>query len=350
MIPGTFSETYRQDSVIIRTKTQWAIVILSLLILLTFPLFLSGYWLVVLNLILTTIVAVMGLHIITGLCGQLSLGHAAIVAVGAYTTGILVNEFGFSFWACLPIAGIAAGVIGVIFGAPSLRIKGFYLAMSTLAAQFILLWLIERPLSDITGGSIGMYVAPPTIAGINLGGGGPSFFYLGLFFAVVAILVAKNLQRSRMGRAWIAIRDNDLAASIMGINIFKYKTLAFFIGCFFAGIAGWLWAANMGSLHPTMFSLKESIWFLGMVVVGGMGSTAGVVMGVLGIRLIDMAASYAAASLGMAFPTMRGQIFSALAILVFGGTVTAFLVFEPRGMYHWWEMFKRSYRLHPYSY
>ena len=153
-----------------------------------------------------------------------------------------------------------------------------------------------------------------------------------------------------MGRAWIAIRDNDLAAHIMGIDLFRYKTLAFFTGCFFAGVGGWLWAANLSWLSPTMFSLKESIWYVGMLIVGGMGSVAGAVMGVVAIRLLDLLSTFLAAYALMLFPTMQGTIPSAFAIILFGMVVLVFLIFEPRGMAHWWEVFKRSYRLHPYSY
>ena len=349
MIPGNINESYERDGAIIRTRTQWLLVIISLLFMLTFPMILPSYWVSTLNFALVAVVIVLGLHVITGLCGQISLGHSAMVAVGAYTTGVLVVKFGVNYWACLPVAMIMSGLVGLVFGAPSLRIKGFYLAMSTLAAQFIIMWLINHPFYDLTDGGVGLYVPPPTIVGINFGEK-PNFFYLALFFAIVIIVIVRNLQRSRVGRALVAIRDNDLAASIMGINVFSYKLIAFFIGCCIAGIGGWLWTINALVITPQMFTLSESIWYLGMIIVGGMGSTTGAVAGAMFIRLLDLLSGFLSAQIAIWAPVIGALALSTFNYILFGVVVIVFLIFEPRGIYHLWENFKLSYRLYPYSY
>jgi branched-chain amino acid transport system permease protein len=348
MIPGDFSQSYERDIAIFRTKTQWVVMVIGLAIMLTFPLFMSNYWLSLFNFIFVTVIAVLGLHLVTGLCGQISLGQSALMCVGAYTVGVLSVKFGISVWACLPLAGLVTGLIGMIFGAPALRVKEFYLAMSTLAAQFIIVWVVSH-LEEWTGGQLGMYVPPATIGGFS--SASPSnLFYIGFILTIVMIAVAKNIQRTRVGRAFIAIRDNDIAAEVMGINLFRYKLLAFFIGCFFAGIAGWMWAMYLQNINPSQFTLKESLWMLGMVIVGGMGSTTGAVMGAVFVRGLDMIADYASAWAGTVFPTIGEQAFTAFSLIIFGLVIVIFLIYEPRGLYHRWELFKASYRLHPYAY
>ena len=238
---GTRNYTYAQDMAIFRTKTQWALLFIFLVILFTAPLYLRNYWLGIVNLIGITIVAATGLNILTGYCGQLSIGHAGFMAVGAYTSAILTSSFGVPFPLALISAGLSAGVIGMIFGIPSLRVKGFYLAISTIAAQLIILWVINH-WTGVTGGFNGMSVPYMSIGGLQLRSESASSISLSIV-TIFTVFLAKNLARTRVGRAFIAIRDNDLAAEVMGINLFRYKLLAFFIGCFFAGIAGSLTGA-----------------------------------------------------------------------------------------------------------
>ena len=167
---------------------------------------------------------------------------------------------------------------------------------------------------------------------------------------VVMTFFAKNIQRTRTGRNFVAIRDNDLAAEVMGINLFRTKLLAFFIGCFFAGVAGWLWTHFYGWITPDQFNFQLSLWFLGMIIIGGMGSTTGAIMGAIAIRLMDKAVDPLASVVGSAFPSWSTQVAPALSLIVFALVVMFFILVEPKGLYHRWERIKLYYRLHPFAY
>ena len=351
MLPsGTFNTRPEQDMAIVRTRAQWILLLVGIAFCFTLGLLLSDEWLVWLIVLGMYIVAVLGLHIMTGLCGQFSMGQAAFMAVGAYTTGVLCSQYGLSPWMTLPLSGIFAGLIGLIFGTPALRIKGFYLVMATIAAQFIVIWMIrESPKIGLpTGGVYGIAVPKLTMAGESLSYS--EFWWVVLAVVVVMTYFAKNIQRTRTGRNFVAIRDNDLAAEVMGINLFRNKLLAFFIGCFFAGIAGWLWAHFYGWITPNQFDFKLSLWFLGMIIIGGMGSTTGAIMGAVAIRLMDKAVDPLASLIGDAFPSLSVQVAPALSLIVFALVVVFFILVEPKGLYHRWERIKLYYRLHPFAY
>ena len=349
---GTYDTSYAKDMAIVRTPLQWGLLAVSFAFLIAFPHFSGEYVLSVATLTGISLIAVFGLHITTGLCGQINLGQAAFMGVGAYTSAILTTV-GVPFILALPCAGIMAGITGMIFGAPSLRVKELYLAMATLAAQFIIVYIILRidNLTGIklTGGALGLRV-PWASVGDFVFDSTMQIYYLGAAVAVIAGLVARNITRSRVGRAFIAVRDNDLAAEVMGVNIYGYKLLAFFTGCFFAGIAGSLWAHYLTYLQPGQFPLKDSVWMVGMLVIGGMGSTLGAVMGTIFIRLIDVLTYYISPLLSGAFPELPTNISFAVSLVVFSIVIILFLVFEPRGLSHRWGIFKASYRLWPYSY
>jgi len=299
---GYYDESYGQDMAIVRTRLQWVILIGGLVLLFALPIFASGRILSVLNAIAITLIAVHGINILTGYCGQISLGQSAFVAVGAYITGILTSKLGFSFWACLTCSALGAGLVGLIFGLPSVRIKGFYLAMSTLAAQFIIPVVIANPLSGITGGWDSLVVKPIEIGGVVFRTQA-SMFYIIIPLAVLMTFFAKNLVRTGTGRAFIAIRDNELAAEVQGINVFAYKLLAFFICSVYAGVAGCLTAYWIKALNPTNFTLMNSIWYVGMMIVGGMGSTAGAVFGVVFLRTLEEITKISSSYLATIFVT-----------------------------------------------
>lgn len=347
MLPsGIFNVKLEQDVAILRTKTQWFLLILGLVILFTTPLYLSDYWLRWIIYIGIASIAVLGLHVLTGLCGQISIGQAAFVGVGAYTTAILTSKASLSPWLALPLAGIMAGLVGLIFGAPSLRIKGFYLAMSTLAAQAIIIWCFLN--IDWLGGTNGMSLKPLTLGGLSLRDPGV-FFFLTMGILIVMTFFAKNLQRTKTGRAFIAIRDNELAAEVMGINLFLYKLLAFFIGCFFAGIAGWLWAYSQNYVSALSFGVTESVWYLGMLIIGGVGSTTGALLGTSGIKFLDIIVDHFGRII-KDYTSLGSTFVSGFGLVLFGVVVILFMIFEPRGLYHRLERFKSTYRLYPYSY
>lgn len=345
---GTRNYDYARDMAILRTRTHWALLFALLAIVFTAPLYLSNYWLGVASLIGITIIAAIGLNILIGYCGQLSIGHAGFMAVGAYTTAVLTNKLGFPFLAGLICSGFSAGFIGLIFGIPSVRVRGFYLAITTIAAQFIIIWIINH-WSSVTGGFVGISVPYASIGGIEFKDDA-SQFYLIMSITAVCILFAKNLARGRVGRAFIAIRDNDLAAEVMGINLLYYKLLAFFIGCFLAGIAGCLLAHWMGFMNAENFSLADSILFIGMVIIGGLGTTLGPILGAIFIRLLQQGMMFISPILENAFPALPAGFATGLGPMVFGLVIVLFLVLEPRGLAHRWMLFKAAYRLWPFSY
>jgi branched-chain amino acid transport system permease protein len=345
---GTFNQSYAQDMAIIRTKTQWVILFAFLVFLFTCPLYSSGRILTILTIIGITVISVHGLNILTGYCGQISMGHAGFMAVGGYVSGILCAKLGWSFWAALPTAGLAAGLVGLIFGLPSLRIKGFYLIMATIAAHFIIIWLILQ-LFGITGGADGLAVPRPEIGGFVFKSKA-SYFYLVMVIACLATFLAKNLVRTRAGRAFIAIRDNDLAAEVMGVNLWAYKLLAFFIGCVFAGVAGSLLVHYISFASVDQFPFMNSVWYLGMLIVGGMGSTAGAIFGAVSLKLLDELVTILGPAIAAIFPAIAAQAAASLSLIMRGLVIILFLIFEPRGLHHWWERIKGYYRLWPFSY
>ncbi|MDD4874068.1 MAG: branched-chain amino acid ABC transporter permease [Dehalococcoidales bacterium] len=347
---GVRNYTYAQDMSIFRTKTHWVLLALLFVLLLTVPVYMGNYWLSVMNLIAITIIAATGLNILTGYCGQLSIGHAGFIAVGAYTSAVLTGQMGLPFIFSMIGGGLTAGLIGMLFGLPSLRVKGFYLAISTIAAQFIILWVINH-WTSLTGGFTGLRVPQANIFGYEFTTQ-TSKYYLILATMVMVVFFAKNLARTRPGRAFVAIRDNDLAAQVMGINLFRYKLLAFFIGCFFAGIAGSLMAhCYYGFLNTEFFSFKESILYVAIIIIGGLGSTVGPIFGVVFIRLLENLLS------SELVPILEGSITlfpsgwaSGLTPMIFGLIMILFLILEPRGLAHRWQLFKTSYRIWPFSF
>jgi branched-chain amino acid transport system permease protein len=345
---GIRNHSYAQDMAIVRTKTQWGMMLAFLALLFTAPLYLSNYWLGVFNFIGITIIAATGLNILTGYCGQLSIGHAGFIAVGAYTSAILTTRFELPFLVGLICAGLMAGFIGIIFGLPSIRVKGFYLAITTIAAQFIIMWIIQQ--WGWTGGHLGMTVPFASIGGYVFKSG-QSQFYLIFVITGICVFLAKNLVRTRVGRAFIAVRDNDLAAEVMGVNLTYYKLLAFFIGCFLAGIAGSLFAHWNISLTPEQFSFKDSILYVGIIIIGGLGTSVGPILGVLFIRLLKEVLTINVVPFLEAKLTMFPSGFaSGVTPMMFGLVIVLFLILEPRGLAHRWNLFKASYRLWPFSY
>jgi branched-chain amino acid transport system permease protein len=345
---GIRNYNYAQDMAIFRTKTHWVLLIVFLLVVFTVPLYFSNYWLGVFNLIGTTIIAALGLNILVGYCGQLSIGHAGFIAVGAYTSAILTNRFELPFLVGLICAGIFAGLIGIIFGLPSVRVKGFYLAITTIAAQFIIIWVINH--WDLTGGFQGISVPYASIGGLVFDNDVKQF-YLIMVFVILAVFFAKNLSRTKVGRAFIAIRDNDLAAQVMGVNTSYYKLLAFFIGCFFAGIAGSLMAHTTYTLNAEQFSFTDSILYIGIIIIGGLGTTLGPILGVTLIRILQQLLIVLIIPwLENTLTSFPAGFTSGLAPMIFGLVIVLFLILEPRGLAHRWALFKAAYRLWPFSY
>jgi branched-chain amino acid transport system permease protein len=341
---GTFHENYAQDMAIFPTKLHWGFLFAFLIALFACPLFTSDEILTLLTMMGIAVISVHGLNILTGFCDQISIGHAGFMAVGGYTSAVLCAKLGLPFWAALPCGALAAGLAGFIFGLPSLKIKGFYLIMATIAAHFIIIWTIIQ-LRGITGGADGLAVPSPAIGGLSLSSK-TSYFYLVMIIACLATLLAKNIVRTRAGRAFIAIRDNDLAAEVMGISLWSYKLQAFFIGCVYAGVAGVLLIQYFSFASTDQFPFFDSVWYLGMLIVGGMGSTTGAIFGAVALRLLDELVTMVGPVLSAA---VAPQAAASLALISHGLIIIIFLIFEPRGLYHRWEMIKAYFRLWPYS-
>ena len=350
---GVFDQEYAQDMAILRTRLQWGLFVgLLVAIFLVFPLFSNTYLLSLTNMIVITIISVLGLNILTGYTGQISLGQAAFMATGGYISAILTIRFDMPFIAALLCAGIGSALMGLVFALPAARIKGFYLAMATLAAQFTVVYIVNIT-PNWTGGIEGLMV-PPAQLGNLLFNTDRRFYYLAMTIMLIMLYCAKNLSRTRTGRSLIAVRDNDLAATVLGINVFTAKLRAFAICSFYGGIAGSLLVHNVGFVHPDQFPLMESIWQLGMVIVGGMGAMMGAVYGTVLLELLGEGASLLAPNLSelisKVMPAGAAGLASALVLMAQSLLIILFLIFEPRGVAHRFNLVKNYYRLWPFSY
>ena len=270
---GDFKESYREDEEIFQSLfVRICLAVLFVFLIIT-PFFASSYVLYIMNLIGIAIIGAVGLNLLTGFTGQISLGHAAFVGVGGYATAILVTRLDMPFWFAMPIAGFVSAGMGLIIGIPSLRVKGLYLCIATLAAQFILEFVFVH-WESMTHGIRGINVPAPRI-GSFVFDTEKSYYFITLVLVILTVGFARNLVRTKWGRAFVAIRDRDLAAEIIGINLFRYKLAAFALSSFFAGIAGSLWVGFIKVVTPEHFPFSLSIQYLAMVIVGGLGSVLG---------------------------------------------------------------------------
>lgn len=346
---GVYNVRYTQEIEISRTGAQKALMAAAILALAIFPpIFLSSSSLAVLIIIGINIVAMQGLNILFGYTGQISVGHSAFMGVGAYASALLTTKLGLPFLVAFVGAGLASALVGLVFALPSVRVKGFYLAITTLGGYFIIIWVLQH-WSSLTGGIWGLSVPRASFAGVLLDNE-PKYYLFTLAITLLATFAAKNLVRSHVGRALVAVRDNDLAAAVMGVNVFRYKLLAFFICCFYAGIAGSLWAHYIISIHPEQFPFQDSIWYLGFLAVGGMGSVMGPIFGTVIWRFLREGVAALVPALAGLFPAFASSAYSGVSLVVFGLVVMVFLMFEPRGINHRWSIFKSYYRLWPFSY
>ena len=286
---GVFKTSYAADMALYPLPiAQWSVAAVAVLFIVIVPLTFSEYYVSVLNLILIAIVGALGLNILVGYTGQVSIGHGAFMSVGAYTAANLITRLGMPFWVAIPAGGLMAALIGLIVGIPSLRIKGIYLAIATLAAQLIIEWSINH-IQWISGGvQASIEIPRPSFFGIVLKHEVQIYLFL-MFFVVLALVATLNLVRSRVGRAFIAIRDQDIAAEIIGINIFRYKLYAFAISSFYAGVGGVLESYYLGIANYEQFQIDVSIDYLAMVIIGGLGSVMGSVLGAIFVTLLPIA-------------------------------------------------------------
>jgi branched-chain amino acid transport system permease protein len=300
------------------------------------------------NLILINLIAAIGLQLLVGFTGLLSLGHAAFMGVGAYTSALLITEWGFPFILSLLLAGLVAALLGLIVGIPSLRIKGFYLMVATLAFQFVIDYLIIH-WENLTRGIRGIELPTPYIFGLSLEKNQAYFLFL-FMLALLAMWGAKNITRSKIGRAFIAIRDNDVSAEIIGISIFRYKILSFAISSFYAGMAGALYAGLLRTAIPEDYHFFNSIILLAMVLVGGLGRMVGTVFGVIFITLVPVLLDLAFSFLARVYDPNITVLLGPWKEFVFGGLIILFIIFEPEGLVGIWIRIRDYFRIWPLPY
>lgn len=345
---GRTKTDYSQDMAII-SNGQWIILAIFLLLLVILPHILNWTlnlnWLTFINFTIITIIAVMGLNIITGMAGQISLGHSAFIMVGGYILAILTTNASWPFWGALVVATIITAVIGLIVAIPAIRLKGFYLAVVTLAFFFIAQYIIRN--LEIAGGMHGLIGIPyPVIGGLKINTD-INWYYLLLVLVIVCVLFSANLTRSRIGRAFLAIRDNPVAASSLGINVPLTKLRAFLIGTLFAGLAGGLWASYVSVVRLDQFTIWDSIWFLGMLIIGGAGSTAGTIMGVIFLRLISQILHVTLMADWM--PHLSSNVTVSLNYGVYGLAIILFISYQPYGLISVWRKIKLNYKRWPFG-
>jgi len=348
---GTFDRSYYQAMQLFRTSFHKFLIIALIVFLYAAAFIFDDYIISVLIVILAFSVGMVGLQIITGYTGQISLGHAAFMGVGMYTVAILQEHLGFSFWTALPLAGLVPMVLGMLFGLPAMRLKGLYLAFATLAAHFVIVYGISNWRS-VTRGTDGMYMhRPESILGMQIDFYNDHYYYLVvLTVTIIMIYLATNLTRTKFGRACVAVRDNDIAAKVMGVNISATKVLAFGIGCFYAGIAGALSGGYYEYVSVEWFILDDAIWYLGFLVVGGFGSIFGAIAGAFVWKTLDEFSTLMTGLAATVLPMAAGYASAAFILIVYSLIVIMFLVLEPRGINHRWQIIKRSFRLHPFPY
>ncbi len=345
---------YREDERIFRTlfKRVWfgVFLFLSCLTVLgsAFGIGANEYHYFILNLILVNLVAAIGLNLLVGFTGLLSLGQAAFMGVGAYTSALLITEFGCPFILSILFAGLVAALFGVIVGIPSLRIKGFYLMVATLAFQIVIEYMIVH-WDSLTRGIRGIELPTPHVFSISLENN--SAFFIFLFTLTIFLMWgAKNITRSKIGRAFVAIRDNDVSAEIIGIPIFRYKLLSFAISAFYAGVAGSLYASFLRTAIPEDYVFYNSIILLAMVLIGGVGLLIGTVFGVIFITLIPVILDHIVSFLAQVYDPNITILLGPMKELIFGGLIVLFIIFEPAGLVGIWIRIRSYFKIWPLPY
>lgn len=342
---GSAKQSYAADEALLTSTVQRLWMLAAFVALAAFPLFVGDYWLLIGCLIAINVIAATGLMVLTGFTGQVSLGHAAFMGVGAYATAWFANELALPFFVTIPLGGFVAAAVGAVFGIPSLRVKGLYLALTTIAASFILHFVFFN-WSSVTGGAVGLKIQPATLLGRQLMGYA-DIYYLAVPIASLAVWCAANLFRTRVGRAFIAIRDRDISAEVLGIPLFKYKLLSFAIASFYAGVAGGVWLYLFRVVTPESFRLVDSIFFVAAIIVGGMSSIRGAIFGAAFMTLVPELLKISVAALEPFYPGVV-QMLSPVRTIVFGVLIVGFLMFEPLGLNEIWRRVRRRFELWPF--
>lgn len=343
----TYKESYRGLLQLVPYRDTWVWYGLLLATLLVLPLVAPSYVASYGTMIFIAATGAVGLNLVTGTAGLISLGHAGFLALGAYTTAVLITDHGWPLLPAMLAAGSLSALVSLLVGIPSLRLKGLYLAITTLAFSIIITTLILEA-SALTGGSGGKAVTRPGFLGLSLESG-TAIYYLALVVVVLAILAALNILRSRVGRAWGAIRDYDIAASLMGIHLRSYKLLAFAVSAFITGVAGSVLALQLRYLNVDSFALITSVEALTMIIVGGLGSVRGAVLGAIVITLLPELSGQLFNLIGGPLQSLSAANAPELKGVIYALIIMLFLRFEPEGMASRWKHIKRFWSDWPYS-
>ena len=358
---GVYHQNYSQDHGWWQTRfIKGKMILLAAVLFVLIPWGADSYWLSVCNQVGYTILGALGVQLLIGFCGQVTLGHAAFIAVGAYTSTLLILEFpwpkllmdwGLAYPVSILVAAIVSGLWCVLFGLPSAKVKGFYLILTSMAAQFITVdFILTQYVSQIGGRGQAFSLPPGTIkVGPWAIDSDIKVYYMMIFLVIICSTLMLNLLRSRVGRAWVAIRDNDISAEVMGINIVKYKLFAFFVAGFIGGIAGAVWISNLAAISPEHFPWFWSLWLVGVILIGGVGSIHGTIFGSLFMVVVMELLQLAIMPLADIYPKLLMD-FLFIKEAAFGLAICAFMIFEPNGLaYRWWQL-KNYFNLWPFSY
>jgi len=342
---GYFRTSYDQDLTLLQTRLERASLVVFGIALLAFPLIASPFQLDLACQVFLACVGSLSLMLLTGYAGQISLGHAGLLAAGAFTVGILFRETNAPFWVTLPAAALVGALLGIIFGLPSLRLRGLYLAVSTLALHFVVIYL-GGEYETRRGFSTGIVVDPPKLGGWSISDGRVWYFIL-LAAAAATLLVCLNLLRARTGRAWRALRTRETVAEALGIGIASYKLLAFVISSAVTAVAGALFAYYRGFVSVEAFSLFLTIQYLAMVIIGGMGSLLGAVLGAIFVTIFPYIIEIGLLALPGA--QRYASLLFAANYAAFGLVMILFLVFEPLGLVGIWRRMQTYFLLWPFK-
>ena len=344
MRTAVFHETFRAEERLWDSATQRRWMAAFTVALFTMPWWGSDYLLAMACIVGIHVIATLGLNLTTGNAGLISLAHGAFVGVGCYTAAWFAQR-GFPFFLTLPLAGLVAAAIGLVVGLPSLRIKGLYLAVATLATQFLLVYVF-REWDEVTGGVRGVNVPNASLFGFELRDD-HRMYYLIVPVAALLLVGARNLFRTRVGRAFIAIRDKDISAEVLGIELLHYKLAAFALGSFYAGVAGALLGYFYRAMTPEYFTLQLSVFYLAAIIVGGLGSMLGTILGAVFMTLVPELLRGAVGWVATWAPDAT-EVLSPMQQVVFGLLIMGFLVFEPHGLLEIWRRVRRLFHLWPF--
>jgi branched-chain amino acid transport system permease protein len=348
MLPsGVHFRSHAEELRLLRTGPQRIAFAVLLLALVAFPFVASTYVVGLAITVAITVVAVAGLQITVGMAGLLNLGQSAFVGVGAFTAAALYANHGVPMLPAIAGAGLASGVVSIVFSLPAIRIRGLYLALTTIAAQVVFPVVVLRLPAGWFGGSAGIGIDRVQLFGLAVETPS-SFYFVALGVMGAMLLIAFNLQRSHVGLAFRAIRDNDIASSVLGVQLGKYKIMAFFAGAVFAGVAGGLYAFYIRYVTTDQFTIWLSIWYLGMLIVGGLGGPLGAILGTLAVTLLQEVIHWSGNRMMAAMPQLSGGVIFSVTNIVLGAAIVYMLIREPRGLDHRWNVLKSAYRIWPY--